>query len=624
MGCCIGEKHSHWCEEYDIVYIDADGKKYCIFHAPAECKFNVPKGEPYDERAGDEKPALMDAEKFNKLIFVLIQEVNNDVVNEEQDSLDPFDWSARCNLSGTNFPYDITFSKYNEYCKYFPSINFNNSRFIGYVAFQNLQFKGYASFQQSQFYGDVSFGNSQFYGDVDFEKSQFGKGVSFTNSQFNRFVDFEDTQFIGDVKFEKSQFIGDTSFQKSQFDKHADFQNSQFNGYANFQKTLFNRYAHFHKIRFEGYASFQQSLFKKNLVFSDSTCNNINFSNAESRKQININNSTFVNSTFDKITFKGPVSFHDSSFEESTTFIKTIFHDFSNFEQIKFKGGAKFNSTFFKEWSYFRNVEFTKRSSFAGTISKETILMESVDLSKLKFAETNIESFKFIDCNWGQDRFAPILDEHEQTNSKSKATTLAEIYRRLKRIAHESSDEEQTSHWHYREKEMTRRNLTCISLFQFWFTLIIAILMMLLSGWLLQTMHPPYYAILPAIIFLTLPISLAKEEFTDKQHISKLGSKIYLNIYRFISGYGEEPIRAFMILLGIVALPFLLNFLVSLETSPPVDWLKHAMWYMPLIKIKFTNTDLTGLQYFFKGLSVSAITLQAALFGFALRNKLRR
>ncbi|ACS79623.1 hypothetical protein Desal_1561 [Maridesulfovibrio salexigens DSM 2638] len=31
MGCCVGADHSNWCEEYDIVYIDAEGKNIVFF-----------------------------------------------------------------------------------------------------------------------------------------------------------------------------------------------------------------------------------------------------------------------------------------------------------------------------------------------------------------------------------------------------------------------------------------------------------------------------------------------------------------------------------------------------------------------------------------------------------------
>lgn len=562
MGCCIGEKHSNWCKDYDIVYIDADGKEYCIFHAPAECKFV----KLYDERAGGEKPALMGAEQFNGLVFERIDGVIEAGVDEERDKWDDLEvlleiWNPRCNFSATIFPYDIIFLKYDEKNKkYIPTINLIRSQFKGIADFSSSHFKGIANFNATKFNKDNYFSGSKFKGNAHFN-----------NSVFNMSTDFSSTQF------------------KS-------------NSYFKFAK------------------------FNKHTTFARTTSCKIVFYQAYSLGKIYFDQATFADAIFDQMTFKGPAYFSETEFTDNTTpasFKNTIFHDYSNFEQTKFKGGANFHLAFFKEWSYFRNAEFGKETTFAGAISKETILLESVDLSNLKFAKTNIESFKFIDCKWGDKRFAKIYDEKYQKNDNCNDTTLAEIYRRLKRIARESSDEEQTSHWHYREKEMTRKSLEKTYSTPFWNILITAIFMIPACTFFLKMQHEYFLNFAVGLSLLLAAIKIGYDDFKKiKKSINKVASKLYLTAYKLISGYGEDPIRAGAILFCLVTLPFLIQFILNLTPWASKDWLKIAMWYMPLIKIDLYNSQ--GYHYLLKGLSVSAITLQAALFGFALRNKLRR
>ncbi|WP_419783871.1 pentapeptide repeat-containing protein [Maridesulfovibrio sp.] len=539
MGCCVGANHSNWCEKYGIVYIDAEGREYCIFHAPADCKFV----ELYDERDGGDKPDLMDAKQFNGLVFARIDGVIEAGVDEERDMKDDFfdhllgGWNPRCNFTRTIFPYELDFDLYFTSEKepiYFPPINFTKSLFLNYTSFRNINFRERTSFEAVSFYDQAIFIDAKFIEDVNFD------GLKIKN-------------------------------------------------YADFTRTIFSKKA-----------SFLSSEFTKDTYFQNTTFKNVHFIDAK---------------------FQDPVHFNNSTFETSTSFHRTIFHDYSNFEQTKFQGGADFHLAFFKEWSYFRKTNFAKETTFAGAISKETILLESVDLTNLKFTETNIEFFKFIDCNWGDKRFAEIYDERHKAEDCDD-TTLAEIYRRLKRIARESADEEQTSHWHYREKEMTRKNLDCEPLAPIGNILLTTIFMIPLCVLFLEIKPMSIFSFGVAISLICTGLGIAYGDYKRIQDIDKSFTKIYLNFYKCISGYGEDPVRAGIILLGLVLLPFIIKFLVSLWTTAPMDWLKEAMWYMPLIKI--TLSDSQGYHYLLKGLSVTLITLQAALFGFALRNKLRR
>ncbi|NDV26571.1 pentapeptide repeat-containing protein [Desulfovibrio sp. JC010] len=627
MGCCIGEKHSNWCKDYDIVYIDADGKEYCIFHAPADCKFDVPSGKPYDGRDGGERPALMRAEKFNGLIFERIDGVIEEGEDEERDKDNwlKMRWNPRCNFSATIFPYEISLSKYHKLnAKHIPPINLNYSFFLKHTDFKNAFFDAKSNFNNVHFKSTSDFRNTTF-NKINFINTHFHNTPLFIDTHFCDETNFSDSQFYNEITFEHAQFIKNAIFKSANFNGKATFEYVHFMKTANFSKSIFLSETDFSNTKFHQQAKFINSKFNACTFFVYAEFQHVDFNETESLMEIYFDHSKFEKASFYLMEFNGPTFFQSSSFENKPSFDNTIFQAYSNFEQTIFEDGVNFNLAFFKEWTYFRDSKFLGETSFAGAISKETILLESVNLTNLKFDKTNIESFKFINCTWGDERFAPIYDEKHQEETDCTDTTLAEIYRRLKRIARESADEEQTSHWHYREKEMTRKSLDKAPSTHFWNILATAIFMIPVCAFFLKMQHEYFLNIAVGLSLLLTAIVIGYNDFQKiKNDINKVASKIYLNFYQQISGYGEDPIRAGAILFCLVIFPFLAQFIISLTPWANQDWLKMAMWYMPLIKIKFADTDLTGLQYFFKGISVTLITLQAALFGFALRNKLRR
>ncbi len=79
-----------------------------------------------------------------------------------------------------------------------------------------------------------------------------------------------------------------------------------------------------------------------------------------------------------------------------------------------------------------------------------------------------------------------------------------------------------------------------------------------------------------ATSLLGTAIEIAYGDYKKVTDFNKAFTKIYLKIYRFISGYGEEPIRAGVILFGIVILPFIIKFIASLFPGGPSDWLKRS------------------------------------------------
>ncbi|WP_291325282.1 pentapeptide repeat-containing protein [Desulfovibrio sp. UCD-KL4C] len=678
MACYVGAEHNNWCKDYDIVYVDDEGKEYCIFHAPAEHKYS----ERYVEGEGP-RPELISGDDFNALVFARIQAVIDAGEDEERDRYKYSNWNPRCNLAGTIFFTDISFSKFNEENgTYLPPINFfktqfrggadfHGTQFRGWANFNGTQFRGVAVFYDSQFRGMANFQGTQFRGLTYFQRTQFRGWANFNGTQFREMTDFQRTQFRGVASFQRTQFRGVAYFQGTQFRGEANFQITQFRGEANFQRTQFRGVAYFQRTQFRGVAYFYDSQFRGVAYFYDSqfrggayfydsqfrgvayfydsqfrggayfqitqfrgladfqrtqfrgltyfqrtqfrgwanfngtqfremtdfqrtqfrgvasfqeTCfAGANFINAESRKKIIFNDSTFGTVHFDSMNFQKYAIFTGAWFLEETSFTETIFHEYSNFEGTEFYGKTSFKHALFKEWTYFRNVVFNMNTSFAGTISKETILIENSELSKLLFTETNIESFKFIECTWPELKGRKVIyDERLNLKKENNFLKLEEIYRRLKKISRDNNDEILASAWHYKEKEMLRKRL--------------------------------HY----------------ENKLTS---LRTLFLRAINNIYWAISGYGEEPLQAFAFLFLFILCPLLTAFYFGpfYEFTLCGDIFKDNthlvsrwLWYLPLTKIKLTCANISDWNYFFKVFYNLLVTIQAALFAFALRNKLRR
>ncbi|ACS79402.1 pentapeptide repeat-containing protein [Maridesulfovibrio salexigens] len=584
MGCCIGEKHSNWCQDnptgpsYPPVYIDKEGNEYCIFHAPAECKFV----ELYDERKGGEKPALMSGEDFNQLVFDRIQGVIDAGEDGKTTGCMWPHWNPLLNFAGTIFIYIIFFQDAN--VEHFPAMNFKNAVFLQGVSFIQSHFKS----------------------DVNFEQARFESLTEFEKSTFHNACNFEHAIFKGLTSFNKAQFKEMAEFTNCQFENHADFPKTNFELHANFENTIFYKDAYFYKSTFKLGINLQNVTFTGDLDFSKSKIEALNLYKAKAEDQAIFEKAEITNSSFELMEFKGPAYFTKSFFSNDVTFKNAIFHNYSNFEQSKFTGITHFINTLFKEWAYFRKVVFKKETTFAGSIAKENILIEDVNLQFFKFINTNIESFKFIECVWGKNKFSPIYDERHKDKLNIKNSSLEEIYRRLKKIARENTDEVQTSAWHYKEKEMMRKRLR-------------------------EENGPGIIEKLSAKICTCLPCDIQKTKdklaklitFTEKQRTPFL--RLLNSAYWIVSGYGEEPLRAGIWLLIFIfgaMLPAFFGPEVNQATNTLSDFIKGWMWYMPLMKV--SDVHAGGWNYLFKALFNVTISIQAALFAFALRNKLRR
>ena len=601
MACCIGAEHNEWCEDYDIVYVDAEGKEYCIFHAPAEHKYV----EKYVEGEG-QRPELMAGDDFNELVFAHIQAVVGKeeeystvdfarsifFVNISFSNLYGFGWECTlpidfnsCHFLGetdfslSNFSTEAGFAN----CKFYKRVDFSHSKFKGEADFSDCIFKKGADFEACIFQSEANFRDCNFKKVTNFHLSKFIKSSNFRSSnlemayfnhcEFRDETDFSGCIFIGEADFMNCQFRSKADFLDCQFKGRADFMICQFRGKTNFWNSKFLNEANFTQNDFRAETSFQSSFFKEGVDFQFCKFREVaNFPHSEFHEKAN----------FESCQFRDSTDFQHCKFFEDVDFNNIRFNDYSKFERTEFSGITEFKQAFFKEWVYFKETIFKQSVCFSGSISKETILFENVDLSSLTLADTNIESFEFISCIWPKPNGREVIYDEIASGKVKNSVKFEEIYRRLKKIARINNDELMTSAWHYKEKE-----------------------------WLRKRLHHENDLTSPRTLFL----------------------RFINNVYWLISGYGEEPIQAFGYLLLFILCPLVYTiffgpFYTSTLCGDVFNTTDHLMlrwlWFLPFSKVSLSAAIISDWNHFFKIFFNVVISLQTALFAFALRNKLRR
>jgi hypothetical protein len=247
---------------------------------------------------------------------------------------------------------------------------------------------------------------------------------------------------------------------------------------------------------------------------------------------------------------------------------------------------AHFDKSYFGDVLRFGETWF-ETATFAACIPKEVVVFDQCDLEEAPFFNTPIESMSFINCRWKQGKNRHVIcDDTEKKYDDRQARVehhrrLEDTYRRLKKTAKRDNDELMASDWHWQEKEHMRRKLAL-----------------------------------------------------EKGRWGKLKSLwVPASLYKFVSGYGESPGRAFWVLLGAVALPFFILGAAKLaETGvhASVDWTamrevgKDWLRSFPIFKPPMAWVEPPLWKSALSLVSQILITLQAAFFGLAWRNKFRR
>jgi pentapeptide repeat protein len=394
LPCCKAEKYK-WCSEQHTVYTDKKGKEYCVFHAPKE-----QKGQTEDN--------------FNKLIFERIQ-----VAIDEKET---------CYLSGTIFPWEITFNHFNKdnplpelyfsYSTFSDYANFKQAVFSGIASFVSTAFNGYANFKQAVFNEVVGFGLAVFNGNADFERAVFNGNANFMEAVFNGEASFLSASFNGEASFLSAVFTDYTNFEQAVFSGKAVFADIAFSGIANFMSTAFN-----------GWANFTSTAFKGEVIFVAAVFNG--------------------NADFERAVFSGYAYFMKAVFNGNADFLKAVFNEEVGFEEV-----------YFIERAYFRETTFSDDVLFRMCSVDKMLYFENIDLSHVSFLDSDPLMMHFTNCKWPRIFGRNVLfDEIEMKKEQGSFEKVEDLYRKLKYKYKAENNEPEVSNWHYGEKEMFRKKM---------------------------------------------------------------------------------------------------------------------------------------------------------------------
>jgi hypothetical protein len=283
------------------------------------------------------------------------------------------------------------------------------------------------------------------------------------------------------------------------------------------------------------------------------------------------NGLNFQNVSFDRCIFEKDVDFRNATFEMDASFLKVKFNEVALFSKAKFPKGGLFTASEFKNAAWFNECEFGDHVIFHSVVAGNAAIRMH-DLTKealqwLQFSHLEVHIFSFSGCSDWPENFG--FESPELTTDIKRE----ELYRAMKQMAVGEHDHRQASNWHYKEK-----------------------LMLLSRG--------------------------GESGF----------EKMLLSSYQRFAGFGERPVRAGLWLICFAVLPFLF-FAVTKLASTGISWCLDpgavievfTDWQraLPLSKVP-SDPPPAAWKLWVCYLSQLVITVQAALFGFAVRNRFRR
>lgn len=260
--------------------------------------------------------------------------------------------------------------------------------------------------------------------------------------------------------------------------------------------------------------------------------------------------------------------FKQAEFEGNADFQFSTFVDTPQFRKAHFHREADFNNCNFEKGAGFQYCEFDGKANFFRCCAPNgKIHLQLVDVGNLSFSCRETPLFLFQTCDWPKKLLPEVTD-----NFNPKASE--DLYRSLKLVAISEYNMPMVSRWHYNEKRMALKRIPNRRKF------------FSVTWW-----------------------------------------------YCMSSGFGEKPVRAFVVLFALVLFPLLLlaahklyetGISSSVDIVAVNDVFRGWLMCMPLTKISASyDNHGAGTMWFF-WLSQIIISIQAALFAFALRNRFRR
>ena len=238
-------------------------------------------------------------------------------------------------------------------------------------------------------------------------------------------------------------------------------------------RSTFPAETHFNGATFSNKATFINATFKGVVEFNDATF----------EKGADFLNTTFLSSAeFSKTTFKGELTnFREATFENDVNFSATQFNStwvsFSDTAFIK-EGEVDFNNPTFDCQVYFIKTKFDKYCKFRWAEFPRThkqAVFQDTDLRKCSFLHSSIDKVDFRYCEFNKDKPDPLFgirlldriiphsrqnvlkDEIDADQGEKKYEPVRRLYLELKKNFEDKRDWNTAGDFHYGEMECRRK-----------------------------------------------------------------------------------------------------------------------------------------------------------------------
>lgn len=424
------------------------------------------------------------------------------------------------------------------------------------------------------------------------------------------YCDLSDTIFPGDIDFSRfgennplpsitfagSHFWGEAIFNYVVFAEGGEFEQCCFHDEASFVGAVFKESIEFGVTTFEDDAWFEKAIFEKRGWFYRATFRqDAGFSGCQFSEEVKFTRAFFKNVFFLDVIFGGTTYFNEAVFGEEVEFNGATFQGYTWFSRNDFKAGASFKLVKFLGETKIDRVQFQGAGDFLQTVfsntefsdisddswivfercAAEQVYFYRVGLGRCDFVQTDISKAHFID-SWWPDTEGSYYVADEQKHHSPQA--IRNFFQRMKRKYKDEHNEYEASKWHLAEKEAHLG--------------------------ILEEETASLRKVISDAVNNKKPL---KFEEISNRFIFHL-----LKLYKISSGFGEKPFQALLWLILLVLLPCI-----------PYLFPGDMRCYIPLLKIR-PSSEVLIVTHLWMGLWQLLITFQAALFGFALRNRFRR
>jgi uncharacterized protein YjbI with pentapeptide repeats len=424
-------------------------------------------------------------------------------------------------------------------------------------------------------YREVWFPNGPRYGAIqvdkpsDFSFAVFNEGASFYGTTFRAEVKFEGATFIEDASFGGATFVAKVDFKSVTFCKKADFNKARFEAYADFWRCTFTGDAEFRDTVFLQTASFWPSIFNSTASFSNASFARANFGASEFIGKAVFMWCAFGFAEFIGASFRDEANFSFSQFEGMANFISATFDSTLQLKMSAFDGEARFRMVTFNGKADFSHTVFKGIVGFSaehgiggfGTTAKcdfrhvrfespRQVSFHGLTLRPHWFLILDPRDFEFIDVKWiGQlrRRFIDIevqeLRKREEFELKEASDNRAKRLRQLElfgdQVAVEELKEEEAEAARIEASELNEKDARFCRLLS-------------IACRRLAVNAEENHRYDQASDFRFWSMELQRKEGWRSRGRLTIG--ILHTLYRYLSGYGEEIGRAFLMLVLICLL----------------------------------------------------------------------